>query len=693
MNKKYFQQLLGHANSLHQQGDLKGAQVAYRQILKDFPENPDVLHLLGLTYAQGNQFDQAVDWIKKAVSIRPDITTFQYNLGEAHTRLGNFREALICYKCVNDLDSTFAQGYFGQANIYKRQGAYHKAIELYLKAVEVNPEFFQAYYNLGNTEQELGNYKSAMIYYNRCLKINDKHALAHNNMGIVMQYWDRPEEAIKHYKKAVEINPDFVNGHVNLAKIYSTQGETGRTKKYYLNLSKLLPNDPIISLASQTISPIIFETNQEIDDYHRVINQAIDQYSALPFKPGDLTTSCYHTFSDLVYHGRSLIDFKKQYAQKFLSALPDIPKRKPNIKPHIGFVVTEGHEGVFIKCMRGVINQMNTDKFKITIVCSQPNGKIIIQPTIENQNVGFLEIPKQFDRASQIILDARFDILNYWEIGTDTMNYFLPFLRLAVIQCTSWGWPTTSGIPNVDYYISSKHLEIPNADKYYSEKLIRLNRIPVFYDYPPVPGKPKPLSEYGLSTGQNYYFCAQNLKKVHPDFDEIVLGILDQDANAVILFIEDKQSNITHKLQKRLTHCVSDYQDRIKFLNRMSEVDYLGLLKQVDIALDTLHYGGGANTCYDAFVSGTPMVTLPGLLHSSRYTYAAYQQIEIEDCIAVDVHDYISKAVKIANDDELRTRLSESIKSQVGKLLHDQIAVNELSAFFENIHQYDLNRD
>ena len=30
------------------------------------------------------------------------------------------------------------------------------------------------------------------------------------------------------------------------------------------------------------------------------------------------------------------------------------------------------------------------------------------------------------------------------------MNYFLPFARLAPVQCTGWGSTITSGVPAVD---------------------------------------------------------------------------------------------------------------------------------------------------------------------------------------------------------------------------------------------------
>ena len=53
--------------------------------------------------------------------------------------------------------------------------------------------------------------------------------------------------------------------------------------------------------------------------------------------------------------------------------------------------------------------------------------------------------------------DAQFTI--YLDVGMDPMTYFLAFARLAPVQCVTWGHPVTTGVPNMDYFISSDLLE------------------------------------------------------------------------------------------------------------------------------------------------------------------------------------------------------------------------------------------
>jgi hypothetical protein len=48
-----------------------------------------------------------------------------------------------------------------------------------------------------------------------------------------------------------------------------------------------------------------------------------------------------------------------------------------------------------------------------------------------------------------------FIILFFQDIGMEHMSYFPAFARLAHVQCVSFGHPDTTGIPNVDYFVSN----------------------------------------------------------------------------------------------------------------------------------------------------------------------------------------------------------------------------------------------
>jgi predicted O-linked N-acetylglucosamine transferase (SPINDLY family) len=170
---------------------------------------------------------------------------------------------------------------------------------------------------------------------------------------------------------------------------------------------------------------------------------------------------------------------------------------------------------------------------------------------------------------------------------------------------------------------------------------------------------------------------------MQPDFDPLAAEILRRDPQGQLLLIEDKEPTITSLLRRRLQRTMPDVIDRVRFLSRLPEADYLGLVGLAEVILDTLPYSGGANTTYDAFAAGTPIVTLPGRFHRGRYTAAAYRQIGLTECIAASPDDYIDLALRLGRDPAYRARVSADIRQACPALFEDKAAVRELANFFE----------
>ena len=80
----------------HQKGNLKEAESLYKKILKKQPDNPDILHMLGVLFCQLANYDLAITIYQKSASIRPaDIASEAYcNLGVALQEKGQFDEAI-----------------------------------------------------------------------------------------------------------------------------------------------------------------------------------------------------------------------------------------------------------------------------------------------------------------------------------------------------------------------------------------------------------------------------------------------------------------------------------------------------------------------------------------------------------------------------------------------------------------------
>jgi protein O-GlcNAc transferase len=85
-------------------------------------------------------------------------------------------------------------------------------------------------------------------------------------------------------------------------------------------------------------------------------------------------------------------------------------------------------------------------------------------------------LPKDLRIAREEIKAAKLDILIYPELGMDKTTFFLAFHRLAPVQAVWWGNADTSGIPTIDYFLSSEY-EHANCQEHYTENVYQLKYV------------------------------------------------------------------------------------------------------------------------------------------------------------------------------------------------------------------------
>ena len=259
-------------------------------------------------------------------------------------------------------------------------------------------------------------------------------------------------------------------------------------------------------------------------------------------------------------------------------------RHDPATRGRVGIVVTSGHEGIFLKSMAGVLRRLNPEVADVVVFCPRATSDRM-RTDLQSQNIQIISFSPRFDRVAETIRDSRCDVLLYWEICTDATNYFLPYLRLAPVQCTSWGVQVTSGIPNVDYYLSSKLVEPPNAAEHYSERLLLADTLLTYQSPVTAPSQPKTRESFGFSTNQHLYVCAQQLGKFHPDFDLLLGEILANDLQGLVIVTQDR-SGLSAKILRQRWAAMPAVADRIVFLPRLDSSDYLSLIMAADVLLD-----------------------------------------------------------------------------------------------------------
>ena len=91
----------------HQAGRLADAEVIYREILSQQPNQPDVLHLLGALCGQNGQADLAIELVSRAISLKPDAIYYD-TLARSLKSSGRLDDAIAAYRLALRLKPDFA---------------------------------------------------------------------------------------------------------------------------------------------------------------------------------------------------------------------------------------------------------------------------------------------------------------------------------------------------------------------------------------------------------------------------------------------------------------------------------------------------------------------------------------------------------------------------------------------------------
>ncbi len=276
-------------------------------------------------------------------------------------------------------------------------------------------------------------------------------------------------------------------------------------------------------------------------------------------------------------------------------------------------------------------------------------------------NTAVLEI------AHAIAADAP-DVLIYPEIGMEPMIEKLAAMRLAPLQCMLWGHPVTSGLPTIDVFFSAEALEPANAQTHYRERLQLLPGLGTGYPQPP---RPSALTrqELGLPENVPLVVCAQSPFKWSPAFTHAVAEILARTPNSRLIVFDGPAGNRKSAFDRYLEHFFRPYDVNVKArvirMPQRSRTDFLSVLSNCDIALDTFGFSGG-NTSLDSLSVGLPVVTLPGEFMRGRQTFAMLRMLPAmvhSELIATDAADFASRAVKLLREQSVRDALRTAIQS------------------------------
>ncbi len=641
---------------------------------------------LGNAYQQLGRFELAIESYQSALRGAPDDPDAYLNLGAAQWKLGRLSDAATSLNQAIAIKSDFPQAHYNLARVRRDQNKLDEAAASLRRALELQPNYAEAHNQLGVVLGRQEKVDEAIACHRRALHQKPDLVEAHFNLGTLLDMQGQLAEAADCWRRGLELNPDFAEGFGNLGSLLTQVGQIAEAKECYLRALERHPNQGVWRLNIASLCPGVFGHGTDIVDYRSTLLAELETFAgAQPeFKlPPLATIACIPPFN-LQFHGYDDRPIREAYAKVFRSCFATASATRSSGRPRIGFVVTDRHEALFLRSLGGVLERMNTDRFEL-VVMGSARGTKTLDAALCNPAIKQLSLPAEFEQAVEAIRAEQVDLLYYWEVATDIANYFLPFHRLAPVQCTSWGIQVTSGIPQMDYYLSSALVEPEDASTHYTEQLVLASTLLTYQRRAPLPDAPKPRESFGIEREQHLYLCAQQLGKFHPDFDPILAGILRADTQGVLVATEDRFGHfLGNQLRARWSAAMPDVAERVLFVPYQSQAEYLNLVAAADVLLDPLHFGG-VNSSYDGFSLNKPIVTLPSQFQRGRYTLGCYKKMNLTQCVASDANHYLDIAVALGTDARFRAQVTEQIERASPVLFEDMEAVREHERIFSTL--------
>jgi predicted O-linked N-acetylglucosamine transferase (SPINDLY family) len=664
---------------------------AAEDALERVPQWADCRYTLGRALKAGGRLGEAIEQYRTAIRIDPGKPRYFCSLGVALREAGQPEAAISSYQAALALDANNREARNNLANVLRESGREQEAARYDGAKMDLVRDLDRLV-NEAATHHGRGEYKQALDRWTDVLRLAPDSAMAYHACGVTLNEVQLFEEALEYEERALTFDANHLEALDAACKLALIAGEPDKVRHYGERLNTLQPADAL-KIRTRLALPVVHESVSGIGKVRQRFEAGLDELLAMPLRVDNPVGALGALSFYLAYHGENNRPLQEKLGRLMVRACPTLTWEAPHCRDYqrhtgrlrIGCASEQFRNHSIGKTSAGLMAQLDRGRFEVFALNlpGTARGDDSMRQWMRQRTEHWLTLEGSLDQVRQSIADLRLDILFYQDIGMTPVSYFLAYSRLAPVQCVSFGHPDTTGIVNLDYFISNDLYEPEDAADHYTERLFQLHNLPTlaYYLRPQLPPVAFDKGSLGCQETDHLYVCAQALFKLHPEFDAVLGGILQRDPRARIILIDGSYKAWTRALQKRFHTNLGELATRISFINRLDGTAFLALLRAADVALDTIHFNG-MNTSLEALAMGTPVVTLPKHLQRGRHTQAMYRQMEIADCIARDLNDYVDIAVRIGTEPDYRHGLSQKIQQHNAVLFENRRVLSEFERFF-----------
>ena len=193
---------------LLREGQAVEAERAYRDVLKDDPNNPDLFDGLGSSLLMQGRPKDAVDSFDRAVKASPKRASYRINRGLAYMELGRYKDAEADFRVADD--STNGEDRLAAAinrgRLRQLQDDYAGAEEQVTTALTRDPGSYAARFGRGIARESKGDLSGAAEDYLEAVRVSPRSADANLRLGLALLELKKGSLGCRYLKRAAEVD-------------------------------------------------------------------------------------------------------------------------------------------------------------------------------------------------------------------------------------------------------------------------------------------------------------------------------------------------------------------------------------------------------------------------------------------------------------------------------------------------------
>lgn len=551
------------------------------------------------------RLEEALAKYDLAADIAPGYASAHLNRGNIFGMVSQPEFAAQAYQQAIALQPNFAAAHFNLGNSLVELNNLSGALEAYEHATRYKPNFADAWIAKGNVLGDMGQHDSALSSYGRALVLVPGHAQIYRNSGLTLRQVGRLKDARSSFEIAVKLQPDSVDAYCDLGNVCRELGD--------------------IAAAVKT-AKFACEVDPRSAGAHSLLLFCLSH---------DGNTNADNLYLEHCRFG------EKFEAQRDYYRITHKNEAEPNRRLKVAVISADLRNHAVASFFEPVYYLLQHSSSLSLHIYDNGGPVDEVANRMKALASHWSEVAKLTDTAlADLIRSDGIDVLI--DLSGHTPGHrLLTFVeKPAPIQISWMGYPGTTGLRSMDYYLADPHfLPLGEFDEFFSEKIIRL---PANAPFQSIESPPDVGSLPALLNGYITFGSFNRLDKISKEVVSLWCQLLSSVPDSKMLLGGMPVEGDLHEIKEWFAQGGVEL-SRLTFHRRSGMHEYLRLHQQVDLCLDTFPYGGGTTTCH-ALSMGVPTLTLAGTTPAAVSSRSILSHAGIKDLfVATCPQEFLAK--------------------------------------------------